>query len=121
MPCKLELGGKGAAVVFEDVDVGDTARKLAEAITGNTGQVCCTATRWMVHEDVLDELVSEAKAALAEVDIGAGRTRPPRWGHWSARASAGACSATSTGAWPRGPRPCWGGRAGPPATRRGTS
>jgi aldehyde dehydrogenase (NAD+) len=72
VPCKLELGGKGAAVVFNDVDVSDTARHLANAITGNSGQVCCTATRWMVHEDVLDQLVSEAKEALGEVTIGAG-------------------------------------------------
>lgn len=72
VPCKLELGGKGAAVVFNDVDVSDTARKLADAITGNSGQVCCTATRWMVHEDVLDQLVSEAKEVLGEINIGAG-------------------------------------------------
>jgi acyl-CoA reductase-like NAD-dependent aldehyde dehydrogenase len=72
VPCKLELGGKGAAVIFDDVDVADTARKLATAITMNTGQVCCTATRWMVHESVVDELVSEAKQALSEVTIGAG-------------------------------------------------
>ena len=72
VPCKLELGGKGAAIVFDDVDVAGTARKLAGAISGNTGQVCCTATRWVVHEKVLDELVSEAKEALSEVVIGAG-------------------------------------------------
>jgi aldehyde dehydrogenase (NAD+) len=72
VPCKLELGGKGAAVVFDDVDVPGTARRLANAITGNSGQVCCTATRWMVHEAVLDQLVSEAKEALGEVTIGAG-------------------------------------------------
>jgi aldehyde dehydrogenase (NAD+) len=72
VPCKLELGGKGAAVVFNDVDVSGTARRLANAITGNSGQVCCTATRWMVHEDVLDQLVAEAKEVLGEVTIGAG-------------------------------------------------
>ena len=34
---KLELGGKGAAVVFDDVDVADTAAKLVGAITFHTG------------------------------------------------------------------------------------
>jgi aldehyde dehydrogenase (NAD+) len=72
VPCKLELGGKGAAVVFDDVDVPETARKLASAIVLNTGQVCCTATRWFVHQDVLDELVTEATRALSEVAIGPG-------------------------------------------------
>ena len=72
IPCKLELGGKGAAVIFDDVDVSGTARKLAAAITTNAGQVCCTATRWIVHENVVDQLVAEAKTALSEVTIGAG-------------------------------------------------
>jgi acyl-CoA reductase-like NAD-dependent aldehyde dehydrogenase len=72
IPCKLELGGKGAAVVFDDVDVPATARKLASAIVLNTGQVCCTATRWFVHQDILDELVTEATRALSEVSIGPG-------------------------------------------------
>ena len=44
VPVKLELGGKGAAVVFDDVDVPETAQKLVEAITFHTGQVCCDAT-----------------------------------------------------------------------------
>jgi acyl-CoA reductase-like NAD-dependent aldehyde dehydrogenase len=72
VPCKLELGGKGAAVIFDDVDVPGTARKLASAITLNTGQVCCTATRWFVHQNVVDELVTEATKALNEVAIGPG-------------------------------------------------
>jgi aldehyde dehydrogenase (NAD+) len=54
VPVKLELGGKGAAVVFDDVDIDATAKALAGAITFNTGQVCCTATRWFVHEKIYD-------------------------------------------------------------------
>jgi aldehyde dehydrogenase (NAD+) len=70
VPCKLELGGKGAALVLDDADVDDAAKKLASAITLNTGQVCCTATRWIVHESVFDRLVEGAKAALESVRIG---------------------------------------------------
>ena len=44
VPVKLELGGKGAAVLFDDVDIDSTASALAFALTLNTGQVCCTAT-----------------------------------------------------------------------------
>ena len=72
VPCKLELGGKGAAVVFDDVDVKATAAALAGAITGNTGQVCCTATRWMVHEKVYDQLISPASEVLKSTKIGPG-------------------------------------------------
>jgi len=70
IPCKLELGGKGAAVIFDDVDVKATARKLADAITFHTGQVCCDATRWLVHEKIYDEFVSESVACLKQTKVG---------------------------------------------------
>lgn len=72
VPVKLELGGKGAAVIFDDVDVDATARSLAAAITLNTGQVCCTATRWVVHKKVMSRLVDVACEALSQVTIGHG-------------------------------------------------
>lgn len=70
VPCKLELGGKGAAVVFRDADVPDAANKLAGALTLNTGQVCCTATRWLIDESIFDVFVDAARAALQQVRIG---------------------------------------------------
>lgn len=70
VPCKLELGGKGAAVIFDDVDVETVATKLAGAITLNTGQVCCTATRWLVHEKIYDSFAEKVVAALKRTKIG---------------------------------------------------
>ncbi len=70
VPVKLELGGKGAAVVFEDVDVDKTAAKLAGAITFHAGQVCCDATRWIVHRPIYDRFVERCKANLQGVTIG---------------------------------------------------
>lgn len=69
-PTKLELGGKGAAVIFDDVDIEDTAQKLAGAITLHTGQVCCTATRWIVQESILNKLADSCAKKLQEVEIG---------------------------------------------------
>lgn len=80
VPCKLELGGKGAAVVFEDVDVDSVATQLAGAITLNTGQVCCTATRWMVHEKIYDRFVSKATEVLKQTKIGPGMNRETQMG-----------------------------------------
>jgi aldehyde dehydrogenase (NAD+) len=80
VPCKLELGGKGAAVVFEDADVDSAAQKLAGAITLNTGQVCCTATRWIVHEKIYNRFVEKAVAALKEVKMGPGPARETQMG-----------------------------------------
>jgi aldehyde dehydrogenase (NAD+) len=72
VPVKLELGGKGAAVIFDDVDVDATAAALAGAITFNTGQVCCTATRWVVHHRIHDRLVEKAISILSSIQIGHG-------------------------------------------------
>jgi aldehyde dehydrogenase (NAD+) len=69
---KLELGGKGAAVVFDDVDVDATAQALAAAVTLNAGQVCCTATRWVVHRKVCDRLTAKAADAMSALTIGHG-------------------------------------------------
>ncbi len=70
VPVKLELGGKGAAVVFDDVDVSATAEKLVQAVTFHCGQVCCTATRWIIQETIYDQFVSEAVKRLQAIRIG---------------------------------------------------
>ncbi len=72
VPVKLELGGKGAAVIFDDVNVEAVAEALAAAVTLNAGQVCCTATRWLVHEKIRDEFVKKATATLGAMTIGYG-------------------------------------------------
>jgi len=72
VPVKLELGGKGAAVLFDDIDVDAAAQALAGAITLNTGQVCCTATRWIVQKKIFDRFVHSATDALGKISIGHG-------------------------------------------------
>lgn len=72
VPVKLELGGKGAAIVFPDVDVESTAAALSGAITLNSGQVCCTATRWIIHDSIYEDFVGAAKRRLEETRIGYG-------------------------------------------------
>jgi acyl-CoA reductase-like NAD-dependent aldehyde dehydrogenase len=70
VPVKLELGGKGAAVVFDDVDVGRTADQLVQAITFHTGQVCCDATRWIIQRRIYDKFASACVERLKQVKIG---------------------------------------------------
>ncbi len=70
VPVKCELGGKGAAVVFEDVDIQETAQKLVEAITFHSGQVCCDATRWLVQKNIYDSFVDECITRMKSVHIG---------------------------------------------------
>lgn len=70
VPVKLELGGKGAAVVFADADIKSAAVQLAQAITLNSGQVCCTATRWLIEERAFDEFMDNATTTLRHLRIG---------------------------------------------------
>jgi acyl-CoA reductase-like NAD-dependent aldehyde dehydrogenase len=70
VPVKLELGGKGAAVVFDDVDLPQTVERLAGAITFHTGQVCCDATRWLVHRSIYDKFVAASVERLRQVKVG---------------------------------------------------
>lgn len=70
VPVKLELGGKGAAVVFDDVDIPQTVEKLVQAITFHTGQVCCDATRWLVHKRIYGPFVEACVQRMKQVVIG---------------------------------------------------
>jgi aldehyde dehydrogenase (NAD+) len=72
VPAKLELGGKGAAVLFDDIDADAAAEALAGAVTLNAGQVCCTATRWLVHEKIADRFIDRATAVMSGMKIGYG-------------------------------------------------
>lgn len=69
-PVKLELGGKGAAVIFDDVDVDATAARLVGAITFHSGQVCCDATRWLVQRSIYDRFVSNCVDRMKAVVVG---------------------------------------------------
>lgn len=73
VPVKLELGGKGAAVVFSDSDVDHAASALVAAITLNSGQVCCTASRWLVEKKIYDRFVEAAASRMQQLRIGCGR------------------------------------------------
>jgi acyl-CoA reductase-like NAD-dependent aldehyde dehydrogenase len=70
VPVKLELGGKGAAIVFADSPIEQTADKLVAAITFHTGQVCCDATRWIVQRSIHDRFVAACADRLQQVRIG---------------------------------------------------
>jgi aldehyde dehydrogenase (NAD+) len=70
VPVKLELGGKGAAVVFDDVDLPQTVEALVGAITFHTGQVCCDATRWLIHRSIYQKFVDASIERLRQVKIG---------------------------------------------------
>jgi acyl-CoA reductase-like NAD-dependent aldehyde dehydrogenase len=63
----LELAGNDAAVVCEDVDLKETAAKVAAGGFFNAGQMCVATKRVYVHERIYDEFLD---ALVAEVERG---------------------------------------------------
>jgi aminomuconate-semialdehyde/2-hydroxymuconate-6-semialdehyde dehydrogenase len=57
IPVSLELGGKGATVVFADADLELAAETATRAVFNNSGQVCLAGTRLIVHRSVHDEFL----------------------------------------------------------------
>jgi acyl-CoA reductase-like NAD-dependent aldehyde dehydrogenase len=64
----LELGGNDPAIVLDDVDVADAARRVYRAATLNAGQICLAAKRLFVPSRIYDEFCGElVRHANAEV------------------------------------------------------
>ncbi|CRK56596.1 5-carboxymethyl-2-hydroxymuconate semialdehyde dehydrogenase [Alloactinosynnema sp. L-07] len=57
-PVSLELGGKGANIVFDDADLDNAVRWAVEAIFRNSGQICLAGSRLFVATPVYDEFMA---------------------------------------------------------------
>ncbi len=68
--CTLELGGKSAALILDDMDLNEAARTLARAECTLSGQVCSSLTRIVVTRRRHDELVDLLASAFSEVRVG---------------------------------------------------
>ncbi len=78
IPCVLELGGKSAAIVFEDSDIENFLKSMRAGIFTNSGQVCSAMSRAIVHESIHDEVVERAAELAGSISVGPGieRTDP---------------------------------------------
>ena len=68
--CTLELGGKSAAVILDDMDLASAAKTLAGAECFLAGQVCSSLTRIIVPRPRHDELVEALADAFSQVQVG---------------------------------------------------
>jgi betaine-aldehyde dehydrogenase len=68
--CTLELGGKSAAVILDDYDVGLAAEAISAVAPLVTGQVCAALTRVVVTKNRHDALVEAMAARFAAVRVG---------------------------------------------------
>ncbi|MEX1057031.1 MAG: 2-hydroxymuconic semialdehyde dehydrogenase [Natronospirillum sp.] len=66
----FELGGKNAAIVFEDADMDKTIEGTLRSAFANCGQVCFGTERIYVHRSRFDEFVQRLKAGAEALKIG---------------------------------------------------
>jgi aldehyde dehydrogenase (NAD+) len=65
----LELGGKGANIIFEDADPKAAAQGAIRCFR-NTGQSCNAPTRMLVHKSRYDEAVASASEVATNTHVG---------------------------------------------------
>jgi aldehyde dehydrogenase (NAD+) len=65
----LELGGKGANVIFADADEKAVKRGVMHMMN-NTGQSCNAPSRMLVQREVYDQAVETAAAAASAISVG---------------------------------------------------
>jgi acyl-CoA reductase-like NAD-dependent aldehyde dehydrogenase len=66
----LELGGKGANIVFDDAPIDQAVEGIVNGIFFNQGHVCCAGSRLLVQESIHDELLDALKRRLITLRVG---------------------------------------------------
>jgi len=66
----LELGGKGANIVYDDANLLAAVNGSAFAIFHNQGQACIAGSRLILHERIADEFLERFLALARSVRIG---------------------------------------------------
>jgi acyl-CoA reductase-like NAD-dependent aldehyde dehydrogenase len=66
----VELGGKGANIVFADADLEAAIGTAVAAFVFNTGQFCMAGTRLLVERPVFESVVGALRGAVQGVPVG---------------------------------------------------
>lgn len=66
----LELGGKGANIVFADAPLDQAVEGIVNGIYFNQGHVCCAGSRLLVEESVADKVIDKLTRRLATLRVG---------------------------------------------------
>ncbi len=66
----LELGGKGAGIVFDDADLKNAIGTIASVWAFHSGQICTAPTRVIVQRGVYDQVVAGLQAAAGRLKVG---------------------------------------------------
>lgn len=64
IPLQAELGGKNSLVIWRDADLDQALSLIWDSSFNNNGQICTSAGRVLVHEEVADELLVRLTQAV---------------------------------------------------------
>lgn len=67
---QLELGGKGANIVFEDADLAAAVNGSAWAIFHNQGQACIAGSRLVLHENIAEAFLEKFIPLAQSIRVG---------------------------------------------------
>jgi aldehyde dehydrogenase (NAD+) len=67
---QLELGGKGANIVFDDADLPAAIGGSAFAVFHNQGQACIAGSRLLLHEKIADKFLDRFLQLASSIRIG---------------------------------------------------
>jgi len=66
----LELGGKGANIIFEDAAIDQAVEGIINGIFFNQGHVCCAGSRLFVQESIMSEVIKKLKHRMSTLIVG---------------------------------------------------
>jgi aldehyde dehydrogenase (NAD+) len=66
----LELGGKGANIVFDDAPIDEVVEGIIDGIFFNQGHVCCAGSRLLVQESVAEEVTRRLLRRVDQLRVG---------------------------------------------------
>ena len=66
----LELGGKGAAIVYDDADLATAVGSIGSVWAFHSGQICTAPTRAIVHRSRYQELVEGLSKMASMLTVG---------------------------------------------------
>jgi len=67
---QLELGGKGANIVFGDANIDAAVNGSAFAIFHNQGQACIAGSRLLLHENIADRFIDKFLGLASSIKLG---------------------------------------------------
>lgn len=69
-PVTLELGGKGANIVFDDAAIDQAIEGIVQGIFFNQGHVCCAGSRLLIQENIHDLFIEKLERRIEKIRVG---------------------------------------------------